>query len=152
TSCSGGYAKPSWQTGTGVPNDSKRHIPDVSLFASSGFLGNFYMLCDAAHTPGPCSLAPNYWFLAIGGTSASSPAFAGIMALVNQQMAQTTSNPNERQGNANYIFYKLAAQQPTAFHDVNSGTIAMPCLRGSPNCTTSIGSDQYGVTTGYNAT
>jgi len=152
TSCSGGYAKPSWQTGTGVPNDSKRHIPDVSLFASSGFLGNFYILCDAAHTPGPCSLAPNYYFLAIGGTSASSPALAGIMALVNQQMAQTTSNPNERQGNANYIFYKLAAQQPTAFHDVNSGTIAMPCLTGSPNCTTSVGSHQFGVTNGYNAT
>jgi hypothetical protein len=152
TSCSGGYTKPSWQTGTGVPNDSNRHIPDVSLFASSGFLGNFYILCDAIDTPGPCSLAPNYYFLAIGGTSASSPAFSGIMALVNQQMAQTTGNPNERQGNANYIFYKLAAQQPTAFHDVNSGTIAMPCLTGSPDCKTSVGGHQYGITSGYNAT
>ena len=152
TSCSGGYAKPSWQTGTGVPNDNKRHIPDVSLFASSGFLGNFYILCDAAHTPGPCSLAPNYYFLGIGGTSASSPAFAGIMALVNQQMAQTTSNPNERQGNANYIFYKLAAQQPTAFHDITSGTIAMPCQTGTPNCTTLVAGHPYGVTSGYNAT
>lgn len=145
SSCSGGYAKPSWQTGTGVPNDGKRDIPDVSLFASSGFLGNFYMMCEADQTPGPCSLAPNYYFLAIGGTSASSPAFAGIMALVNQKTG-------ERQGNANYILYKLAAQQPTAFHDITSGTIAMPCATNSPNCTTSNPSDFYGVLTGYAAT
>jgi hypothetical protein len=145
SSCSGGYAKPSWQTGTGVPNDGKRDIPDVSLFASSGFLGNFYMMCEADLTPGPCSLAPNYYFLGIGGTSASSPAFAGIMALVNQKTG-------ERQGNANYIFYKLAAQQPTVFHDITSGTIAMPCATGSPNCTTSVSGHAYGVLTGYKAT
>ena len=30
--CTGGYAKPAWQTGTGVPNDGARDIPDVSLF------------------------------------------------------------------------------------------------------------------------
>jgi subtilase family serine protease len=35
--CSGGYSKPSWQTGLGVPNDSHRDLPDVSLFASAGF-------------------------------------------------------------------------------------------------------------------
>lgn len=151
SSCTGGYAKPSWQSGVGVPNDGKRDIPDVSLFASSGFLGNFYMMCEADITPGPCSLAPNYYFLAVGGTSASSPAFAGIMALVNQQMALTTQNPNERQGNANYIFYKLAAQQPTAFHDVTTGTIEMPCVTGSPNCSTTSSGDAYGVLTGYNA-
>jgi hypothetical protein len=150
SSCSGGYARPSWQTGTGVPNDTKRHIPDVSLFASSGFLGNFYMICEADQTPGPCSLAPNYYFLGIGGTSASSPAFAGIMALVNQQMAQTTGNPNERQGNANYVLYKLAVQQPTVFHDITSGNITMPCATGSPNCTTSVSGHLYGVSTGYN--
>ena len=55
SSCAGGYAKPSWQTGTGVPNDGKRDIPDVSLFASNGFLQNFYILCESDVT-GPCSL------------------------------------------------------------------------------------------------
>ena len=34
--CTGGYAKPAWQTGTGVPNDGVRDIPDVSLFAGDG--------------------------------------------------------------------------------------------------------------------
>lgn len=144
SSCSSGYAKPSWQTGTGVPNDGKRDIPDVSLFASSGFLGSFYMMCMADALPGPCSLSPNYYFLAVGGTSASSPAFAGVMALVNQKTG-------ERQGNANYILYKLAAQQPTAFHDVTTGSNVMPCVRGTPNCTTSIAGDAYGVLTGYSA-
>jgi hypothetical protein len=65
------------------------------------------------------------------------------MALVNQQFG--------RQGNANYVLYKLAAQQPTAFHDVTSGTIAMPCATGSPNCSTTTAGDLYGVLTGYNA-
>ena len=144
-SCTGGYAKPSWQTGTGVPNDGKRDIPDVSLFASSGFLGNFYIMCEADITNGnSCSLAPSYNFIAIGGTSASSPAFAGIMALVNQKTG-------ERQGNANYILYKLAAQQTTVFHDITSGTIAMPCATGTPNCTTSVGGHPFGVLSGYNA-
>ena len=47
-SCSGGYAKPSWQTGPGVPNDGKRDIPDVSLFGADGFVsGSFYIDCEA---------------------------------------------------------------------------------------------------------
>ena len=71
------------------------------------------------------------------------------MALVNQQMACQGLSP--RQGDANYVLYKLATQQPTAFHDVTSGTIAMPCLKGSPNCTTTNPADQYGVLTGYSA-
>jgi hypothetical protein len=156
SSCSGGYAKPSWQTGTGVPNDGKRDLPDVSLFASNGFLGNFYILCES-DIVGSCSLNfPYSNFLGVGGTSASSPAFAGIMALVNQKT-------NSRQGNANYIFYKLAAKQSPSscnssngpasscvFNDVTSGTIAMPCVLGSPNCTTAAG-DSIGILTGYNA-
>src|SRR6202012_4116632 len=40
-SCSGGYAKPSWQTGTGVPADGKRDVPDVALFASGGWNSEF---------------------------------------------------------------------------------------------------------------
>ena len=140
-SCAGGYAKPSWQSGSGVPADGKRDIPDVSLFASNGFLGSFYIICQSDQTSSSCNL-PNGQFLGFGGTSVSSPAFAGIMALVNQQTGQ-------RQGNANYVLYKLASQQPTVFHDVNSGTIAMPCQTGSPNCNTSTSGHQYGLLSGY---
>ncbi len=146
STCAGGYVKPSWQTGTGVPADGKRDIPDVSLFASNGFLQSFYIVCQSDQTYFTCNLNLNstvYYFRGFGGTSVSSPAFAGLMALVNQQYG--------RQGNANYILYKLAAQQPTAFHDVTTGTIAMPCATGSPNCSTTTAGHAYGVLTGYNA-
>ncbi len=45
--CSGGYFKPSWQSAPGVPNDSARDIPDVSLFASPGFNDSYYIVCES---------------------------------------------------------------------------------------------------------
>jgi hypothetical protein len=157
TSCSGGYTKPSWQAGAGVPNDGKRDIPDVSLFASDGFNGHFVVICSKNFTGSYCD--PNNaegTIVGIGGTSASTPAFAGIMALIDQKT-------NSRQGNPNYTLYSLAAQQPAAscnsslapastcvFYDVTLGTIAMPCLTGSTiDCHTANKSDQFGVLTGY---
>ena len=118
SSCRGGYPKPSWQTGTGVPADSVRDIPDVSLFASSGFFGAFYIVCQqSTNFDGqPCSLNPPlYDFAGYGGTSVSSPAFAGILALVNQK----TGN---RQGNANYVLYSLASRQNRNGTACNSAT------------------------------
>ena len=76
-SCSGGYAKPSWQTGTNVPNDGKRDIPDVSLFASDGFNGNFYVMCSEDFTNFFAIQPSNGTVIGIGGTSASAPSFAG---------------------------------------------------------------------------
>ena len=164
SSCTGGYAKPTWQQSVpGVPADGARDIPDVSLFASAGFMGSAYILCEAdqTQTHGTCGLTGvQYDFLAIGGTSASSPAFAGIMALVNQY------TQSAGQGNANHVLYKLASStaqrsancnssaSPASgciFNDVTSGTIATPCAAGSLNCTTSVGSDTYGILSGYSA-
>jgi subtilase family serine protease len=147
SSCSGGYGKPSWQAGSNVPQDGVRDIPDVSLFAAAGFpSGSFYIVCEADQVGGTdsCNPAnPSTQFLGIGGTSASAPAFAGIMALVNQKT-------NSAQGNANYVFYKLAANQPGVFNDVPAGgTIAMPCADGSTNCNVSVLGDQYGVLSGF---
>jgi len=155
--CSGGYPKPSWQTGTGVPMDGKRDLPDVSLFASNGFFGNFYVICQRDISQfGTCDVNSPFTDIAgYGGTSVASPAFTGIMALVNQATGV-------RQGNANYVLYKLAAKQtasgcnssngsgPTCmFNDVTSGTIAVPCFKGSPNCTTTVSTHTYGVLSGY---
>ncbi len=147
SSCSTGYPKPSWQTGTGVPQDGVRDVPDVSLFAASGSpSGSFYIVCEADQVRGASSCAPtdaSTEFLGVGGTSASAPAFAGIMALVNQK---TT----DRQGNANYVLYKLASTQPGVFNDVPAGgTVAMPCQSGSPNCNTAVAGHSYGILTGY---
>lgn len=115
------------------------------------------MICQSDQPSGSCnSNSQDQDFLGFGGTSVSSPAFAGIMALVNQQTGS-------RQGNANYVFYKLAAKDTLStcnassnpassciFNDVTSGTISMPCAEGSANCTTSSG-DTYGILNGYNA-
>jgi hypothetical protein len=141
------YAKPSWQTGTGVPADGKRDLPDVSLFASNGFVGNFYVICEADITGGTCDLNDLAGF---GGTSVSTPAFAGIMALVNQQMATSTGNANFRQGNPNYVLYNLASTVPSAFHDIASGsTISMPCQKGSSDCTVGNPAHDNGLLNGY---
>ncbi len=140
---SAAWQKPTWQTGSGVPNDTARDLPDVSLFASSGFLGSFYVICQSDTTGGICDLNGN--FQGYGGTSVSSPAFAGIMALVNQKWGP--------QGNANLVLYNLSSKQPSAFHDILSGsTIAMPCVTGSPNCTTKTSGHSYGILSGYNTT
>lgn len=131
------WLKPSWQTGT--PNDNSRDMPDISLFASNGFLGSFYVVCVKDLTGDVCDLDD---FAGFGGTSVSSPAFAGIMALVNQKWGV--------QGNPNFVLYKLPAKKATAFHDVPSGsTIAMPCFKGTTNCTTQNNSHQFGILSGY---
>ena len=156
--CSGGYPKPPWQQGNGVPNDGKRDVPDISLFASSGFNGSFYIICQSDLTNNSCNLnSPFIDFLGIGGTSASSPAFAGIMALVNQKTGSA-------QGNANPVLYGLAAQESQSscnsssgpasscvFNDVTSGTNAMPCFNPSPNCNVSNSSDLFGILSGFSA-
>ena len=134
---SAAWLKPTWQTGT--PNDNARDLPDISLFASNGFLGSFYVICQRDVTGGQCNLNS---LAAYGGTSVASPAFAGIMALVNQKYGP--------QGVPGLILYALASKQPNAFHDVPSGTtIAMPCVAGSPNCTTKTQGDHYGVLSGF---
>jgi hypothetical protein len=133
------WQKPSWQTGT--PNDSARDLPDISLFASNGFVGSFYVVCQKDATGGSCNLNN---FAGYGGTSVASPAFAGIMALVNQKTGSA-------QGVPGFVLYKLASKQPSAFHDVPSGsTISVPCLTGTANCTTSSSGHSYGVLSGYN--
>ncbi|ABF39455.1 protease [Candidatus Koribacter versatilis Ellin345] len=107
------WTKPEWQIGTGVPADGMRDLPDVSLTAA-GHDG--YVLCFG----GSCESGGIY---TVGGTSASAPAFAAIMALVNQQ----TGSP---QGNPNYVIYQLAAQHPEFFHDTTVGDNKVPDMNG----------------------
>ena len=158
------YGKPTWQIGvTGVPNDSHRDQPDISLFASPGFDGTGYVYCQSDQTISgarSCDLNASSGVLdfgIVGGTSASAPAFAGIMALVNQKQA-TTASPAPRQGNANYVLYALAKKAGASctssateaascvFNDITKGnsflptgapgvgTNSVPCQGGSLNC------------------
>jgi hypothetical protein len=112
------FAKPSWQTGLGVPNDGQRDVPDVALTAASH---DGYLVYSSDNTT---STRTRYTF---GGTSASAPSLAGIMALVNHQAGA-------RQGNANPRFYQLAALQasggPAYFHRVTGGNNSVPGVTG----------------------
>jgi hypothetical protein len=161
----GGYVKPPWQGGGITPADSVRDLPDISFFSSnggplSGGSGVAIVVCqsDANPTGAVCSLSSPYMdFSLAGGTSAATPAFAAMMALVNQATGQ-------RQGNANYVLYNLAAndtnytsgkctsslgQTPTAgcvYNDVTKGNNSVACDGGSPNCSnTSTAAGAFGV-------
>lgn len=134
------FAKPSWQVGTGVPVDYSRDVPDVSLNASPDH--DPYLLC----LPGYCvnGYKNNAGSLtSIGGTSAGSPTFAGLLALVEQKTGS-------RIGVANNSIYALANSTYSAsiFHDITSGTNASPCISGSTNCPNG-GSIGFGATAGY---
>jgi hypothetical protein len=165
TTCTGSYPKPAYQLFaglTGMPTDGERDLPDVSLFASAGgpASNSFYVVCERDAVKGTsCNKSGSFSFLAVGGTSASTPSFAGIMALVNQV--------HGRQGNANFVLYKLAQVQfaagtacntsgpPNAactFNDTTAGTIAMPCTKGTLNCTVNVGADTTGVLSGFSTT
>jgi subtilase family serine protease len=134
-----GNAKPSWQTGTGVPADGVRDPPDVSPFAADGVWGHYLVFCwsDARNGGAPCTGDPSTW-AGGGGTSFSTPIMAGIQALVNQ-------NAGGPQGNPNYVYYQLAAAgscnssngdsavSGCIFHNVTRGDIDVNC-GGSADC------------------
>jgi len=180
-SCTGGYTRPSWQTGvTGISGISgtTRLLPDVSFFASDGSLtDSAYLICVEENGSQPCTYSTDAEPFAseVGGTSASTPPMAGVMALINQKAGAA-------QGFANPELYKLAATQTYSscsaetvttsssclFNDIDAniggtlgfsapGTIAMACdaTDSSPNCVASDSfngtKDQIGILTGYNS-
>jgi hypothetical protein len=148
--CLGGYAKPAFQASV-TPNDHVRDLPDVSLFASNGFDGAAWVFCSDNVTDGSAGnpytdcrttggqLTADTTFSGVGGTSASAPAFAGMLALVSQSLG------GARLGQADTVLYPLAQTSPSVFHDIANGNNAVPCEPGSANC----GSN--GFLTGYNA-
>ena len=108
------YSKPLWQVAPGVPADGLRDIPDVSLSAS---IHDGYLV-----------MTQGGGLYAVGGTSAASPSFAGLMALIVQRTGQ-------RQGNANPRFYRLANAQyegggAAIFHDTMNGNNSVPGVSG----------------------
>ncbi|HEY2018818.1 MAG TPA: CARDB domain-containing protein, partial [Bryobacteraceae bacterium] len=111
------FKKPSWQKGAGVPNDGARDVPDVSLTASP-----FH---------DPYALISSGGFVPTGGTSAAAPAFAAVVALLNQYLVSRKALAQPGLGNINPMLYSLAQTAPDAFHDVTSGSNLVPCDPGS---------------------
>jgi len=138
-----GNPKPAWQTGVpGIPDDGLRDQPDLSLFAANGVWGSFLVECmsDPNQFGAPCTARSDALLEGGGGTSFASPAMAGIQALIDQKYG--------KQGNANYVYYALAATQFTThgtkacdasqpdgklpaasciFNDVTRGDMDIPC-------------------------
>jgi subtilase family serine protease len=152
------FAKPSWQVGPGVPNDSARDVPDIALNAAANHDG--YLVCSSgsSSTDLPCSNGflsssgePNVF----GGTSFVAPTFAGILALVEQKLGLGGTAATGL-GNINPVLYGLAngATASTIFHDITSGNNAVPCYQGTPSCSTADpnyinGSIGFNAGTGY---
>lgn len=137
--CQSGYAKPAFQTSL-TPADGVRDLPDVSFLAANGLYSAVWAVC----AEGNCEtdngqLTSSSSFSGYGGTSAAAPAFAAMLALVEQKVGS-------RLGQADTVLYQLAASQySTVFHDVTTGNNSVVCTSGSPNCGTN------GFLTGYNA-
>ncbi len=135
------FSKPSWQTGTGVPADGQRDVPDLAISSSADHDG--YLICSQS------SCVTGYrksdqTLTVIGGTSAATPTFAGVVALIVQKT-------NDRQGNVNQYIYSLAASSPNAFHDITTGDNMVPCMAGSTDCPAS-GMIGYSAGPGYDLT
>jgi len=126
---------PAWQVGSGVPGSAGRYTPDVSLHSDAR---EGYFTCVAAQGGSCANVANQFTFILSGGTSTSTPAFAGITALLNQKTGVAHGNLNPR-------LYALA-QNPgaAAFHDV---TLASS---GVANCMLSIPSMCNNSTPGPN--
>ena len=125
-----------------MPNDSKRHVPDLSLAASPDHDG--YLVCSEDGSGGgiqsSCTVGFRTGtggnFTAVGGTSVAAPTFSAILALINQQLGSSGF------GNVNPNLYQFAAGSSSPFHDVTTGNNMVPCTSGTPNCpagTTQIG-------------
>jgi subtilase family serine protease len=129
------FAKPSWQTGPGVPNNSFRNVPDAAMSASADHDG--YIVCTNNGCAGGIQGAGIF-----GGTSVATPIFAGIVTLLNQQMKNT---PPAGLGNINSTLYPFAQSMPAAFHDAPAGNYnnggaanpsgnTVPCQSGTTGC------------------
>jgi uncharacterized protein (TIGR03437 family) len=123
------FPKPAWQTGPGVPNNSFRNVPDLSI-ASSADHDGYYVF-----TGGSLQI--------YGGTSIAAPTMAGIVTLLNQYLA------SDGVGNINPTLYRLAQSSSGSevFHDITVGNNSVPCIIGSPDCTT--GKFGYNAGPGY---
>jgi kumamolisin len=109
------YSMPSWQQGPGVNNtqynpNTMRSIPDVSADADPASGAAIYV-----STP-----SGSEWTQG-GGTSQSTPIWAGIAALINQYLQQKGLH---RVGFLNPALYHIADSNVSyrAFHDITVGT------------------------------
>jgi subtilase family serine protease len=143
------FIKPAWQTGTGVPADGSRDVPDLSLSASNSH--DTFLYCINVALNDSCTSGFRIAsgvdindLTTAGGTSFDSQIFGGMLALVEQKIG-----PPYGVGNANQIIYALANNTAyytpgttcvgnlsctVVFNDVTTGNNDMPCQADTPSC------------------
>ena len=147
----GGFAQPLYQSQnfagsiTGAPA-GVRYVPDVSGFASPDFPG--YIWCtpqlylpNGSSTISSCAngiaQSLNSFESIVGGTSVSTPAFAGIVTLLNQYVVEKGIQSTAGLGNINKTLYELAATDANrankVFHHTTSGDDVVYCQAGLPS-------------------
>lgn len=124
--------KPGYQSDFLVSQASGRMMPDVSFAASPST--PYYAVVNGAT-------------VYLAGTSAATPVFAGILALVNQSFLNSGNVPNLGLGNVNPQLYRLEETSPSVFHDIESGDNKVPCESGTADCST--GMLGYSAASGY---
>jgi uncharacterized membrane protein len=105
------YPQPTWQkgvSGTALAN-GMRAVPDIAMSAAGH---DAYIIVENGN------------FYTIAGTSAASPSFTGLMALLVQ------SRGGKGQGNANPGLYALAGKLTGPFHATPSGNNSVPGVAG----------------------
>lgn len=112
------FERPSWQPASST-GSTFREVPDVSL-AAAGRNGYVVILNGA--------------IAVVYGTSAATPCFAAIVALLNQYLVSNGIQAQPGLGNINPALYRLAQTTANAFHDIASGDNLVPCAQGSPGC------------------
>ncbi len=131
---------------SGVNAANMRMIPDVS-FTAAGCMNAIPLsnICTVDSASGDCSGTGTDPTIQWGcGTSYSTPAFAGVVALMNQVAGG-------RLGNINPLLYALNTGTPTDFHDVTTGNNEVTCTSGSaddPGCPAG-GKYGYAAAKGY---
>jgi subtilase family serine protease len=135
------FARPWWQPG-GPTGSARRMIPDVSAFADVS--PGYAVICSAAVSDCPTASRHGQKLTFVGGTSASTPLVAGMIALWTQA-ARERGLP--RPGFVAPLLYALATRNPQAFYDITSGTNSMfggRCCEAGPgyDLATGLGSPQ----------
>jgi kumamolisin len=126
------FARPVWQKGPGLAGVTKRGIPDVSADADPDTNG------WAIFAPGPQGQPLEE---PVGGTSASTPCWAAVIALIDEDLALQHL---PRVGFANPALYYFGSDPKglpaPAFHEITAGTNLYYAAVPGWNAATGLGS------------
>jgi hypothetical protein len=112
-----------------VDPTTMRMVPDVAFNAGLTTNPNF-LECTVNGQPDCDPAGGNPTIFSLGGTSFGAPAFAGVVALLNQVSGG-------RLGNVNPLLYRVHQAAPAAFHDIATGSNEIRCTAADPGCSAS---------------